>query len=116
MRNTYAQHDCAVECLSPLACVVYLFTIAQLERPSPPGAPGLFVHLLPPLVLAQQLRFNFFQWTEYINAAMQACNKRTTSNAQRVAKWALLPTDFSVEGETCRLDLGGLTAVIYIAQ
>ena len=31
---------------------------------------------------------------------MKACNARTTSNAQRVAKWALLPTDFSVEGET----------------
>eukprot|EP00903_Cladosiphon_okamuranus_P010212 g9671.t1 len=38
------------------------------------------------------------KWTEYINAAMQACNKRTTSNAQKVAKWALLPNDFSVEG------------------
>ncbi|CAN0465211.1 unnamed protein product [Laminaria digitata] len=29
---------------------------------------------------------------------MKACNGRTTSNAQRVAKWTFLPNDFSVEG------------------
>ncbi|CAM9925915.1 unnamed protein product [Pylaiella littoralis] len=50
------------------------------------------------------------KWTEYINTAMKACNARTTSNAQRVAKWALLPTDFSVEGgeltETLKLRRG----------
>eukprot|EP00752_Nemacystus_decipiens_P012995 g11498.t1 len=50
------------------------------------------------------------KWTEYINKAMKACNARTTSNAQRVAKWALLPTDFSVEGgeltETLKLKRG----------
>ena len=40
------------------------------------------------------------QWQEHIDTAMRACNARTTSNAQRVAKWALLPQDFSVEGET----------------
>lgn len=34
-----------------------------------------------------------------MNEAMKACNARTTSNAQRVAKWALLPYDFSVEGD-----------------
>lgn len=39
------------------------------------------------------------QWIEYIDKATKACNERTTSNAQRVAKWALLPNDFSVEGE-----------------
>ncbi|CAN0181940.1 unnamed protein product [Ectocarpus sp. 8 AP-2014] len=38
------------------------------------------------------------KWTEYIDKAMKACNARTTSNAQRVAKWAFLPHDFSVEG------------------
>ncbi|CAM9251653.1 unnamed protein product [Ectocarpus sp. 12 AP-2014] len=38
------------------------------------------------------------KWTEYIDKAVKACNIRTTSNAQRVAKWALLPHDFSVEG------------------
>ncbi|CAB1117569.1 unnamed protein product [Ectocarpus sp. CCAP 1310/34] len=38
------------------------------------------------------------KWTEYIDKAVKACNNRTTSNAQRVAKWALLPHDFSVEG------------------
>ena len=42
------------------------------------------------------------QWTAFIDAAMKACNSRTTSNAQRVAKWTLLPTDFSVEGERHR--------------
>lgn len=41
------------------------------------------------------------QWKELIDAAMKACNARTTSNAQRVAKWALLPQDFSVEGKRC---------------
>ncbi|CAN0135901.1 unnamed protein product, partial [Ectocarpus sp. 12 AP-2014] len=50
------------------------------------------------------------KWTEYINKAMKACNARTTSNAQRVAKWAFLPTDFSVEGgeltETLKLRRG----------
>lgn len=42
------------------------------------------------------------QWTEYINKGMKACNARTTSNAQRVGKWALIPTDFSVDGESSR--------------
>ncbi|CAM9669890.1 unnamed protein product [Scytosiphon promiscuus] len=50
------------------------------------------------------------KWTEYINEAMKACNARTTSNAQRVAKWALLSNDFSVEGgeltETLKLKRG----------
>lgn len=39
------------------------------------------------------------QWKEYIDAAMKACNGRTTSNAQKVGKWGLIPTDFSVDGE-----------------
>ncbi|CAM9340352.1 unnamed protein product [Sphacelaria rigidula] len=38
------------------------------------------------------------QWTEHINEGMKACNARTTSNAQRVAKWGIIPTDFSVDG------------------
>lgn len=35
------------------------------------------------------------KWTEYINKGMQEANKKTTSNAQVVQKWKMLPQDFS---------------------
>eukprot|EP00904_Undaria_pinnatifida_P003114 jgi/Undpi1/12803/HiC_scaffold_7.g02470.m1 len=38
------------------------------------------------------------KWKDFIDAGVKACNSRTTSNAQRVAKWVLLPHGFSVEG------------------
>jgi long-chain-fatty-acid--CoA ligase ACSBG len=34
-------------------------------------------------------------WEKYFNDGMKAANKKTSSNAQIVQKWALLPTDFS---------------------
>jgi long-chain-fatty-acid--CoA ligase ACSBG len=35
------------------------------------------------------------EWKKYIDAGMKAANARTTSQAQIVQKWALLPRDFS---------------------
>ena len=34
-------------------------------------------------------------WTKYLDDGMKAANKKTTSNAQIVQKWKLLPCDFS---------------------
>jgi len=34
-------------------------------------------------------------WTKYINDGMKRANAKTTSNAQIIQKWTLLPTDFS---------------------
>jgi long-subunit acyl-CoA synthetase (AMP-forming) len=33
-------------------------------------------------------------WTKYLTDGMQAANRKTTSNAQIVQKWRLLPIDF----------------------
>jgi long-chain-fatty-acid--CoA ligase ACSBG len=35
-------------------------------------------------------------WTKYFNDGMKTANSKTTSNAQIVQKWRLLPVDFSV--------------------
>jgi long-chain-fatty-acid--CoA ligase ACSBG len=35
------------------------------------------------------------KWIEYFNAGMKAANAKTTSNAQIVQKWTMLPTDLS---------------------
>jgi long-subunit acyl-CoA synthetase (AMP-forming) len=37
-------------------------------------------------------------WIKYLNDGMKAANKKTTSNAQIVQKWALLPSDFTEKG------------------
>jgi long-chain-fatty-acid--CoA ligase ACSBG len=37
-------------------------------------------------------------WTKYFNDGMKAANAKTTSNAQIVQKWILLPSDFSEAG------------------
>ena len=37
-------------------------------------------------------------WIEYINKGVKAANAEATSNAQRVAKWAMIPEDFSEAG------------------
>jgi long-subunit acyl-CoA synthetase (AMP-forming) len=34
-------------------------------------------------------------WKKYIDDGMKAANKKTTSNAQIIQKWAYLPVDFS---------------------
>ncbi len=35
------------------------------------------------------------KWIEYINQGVKAANKKTTSSAQVVQKWKMMPTDFS---------------------
>ena len=35
------------------------------------------------------------KWKKYLDDGMLAANEKTTSRAQRVAKWSLLSTDFS---------------------
>ena len=35
------------------------------------------------------------KWTEYINKGVKAGNAKTTSRAQVVQKWKMLPVDFS---------------------
>jgi long-subunit acyl-CoA synthetase (AMP-forming) len=37
-------------------------------------------------------------WIKYIDDGMKAANKKTTSNAQIVQKWKLLPSDFTERG------------------
>ena len=37
-------------------------------------------------------------WIKYFNEGMKAANKKTTSNAQIVQKWKLLPSDFTEKG------------------
>ena len=38
------------------------------------------------------------KWKEYFDKGMDAANKHTTSNAQKVQKWTLLTQDFSIDG------------------
>jgi long-subunit acyl-CoA synthetase (AMP-forming) len=35
------------------------------------------------------------KWKAYIDAGMKTANSKTTSNAQIIQKWAMLPADFS---------------------
>jgi len=38
------------------------------------------------------------KWKEYLDKGMAAANEKTISRAQRIAKWALVPTDFTESG------------------
>lgn len=41
---------------------------------------------------------NCDKWKDYFDKGMKTANNAATSNAQRIGKWALLPTDFSEKG------------------
>jgi long-chain-fatty-acid--CoA ligase ACSBG len=39
------------------------------------------------------------KWQSYFDAGLKQANKKATSRAQQVGKWALMPTDFSEKGD-----------------